>query len=220
MHTYLGRSVGPLHVPADHTAFEMMGTDRPGLLSEISAVLVELNCDVVAAEAWTHNRRAACIIYVTDGEMGGPIRDHERLAHVEEQMENVVGAHDPAHQVRGGEMRRVRLAGPASGRTHTERRLHQLMLAQNDYEEDEEMNRRRKKAAEVVTEVSIESCKEKGYSVVSVRSRDRPKLLFDTVCTLTDMEYVVFHAAISSHGSLAVQVIHTKNIYSQVLACT
>ena len=85
------------------------------------------------------------------------------------------------------------------------------MLAQSDYEEEEDeegmKRRRRKKKEEVATEVSIESCKEKGYSVVSVRSRDRPKLLFDTVCTLTDMEYVVFHAAISSHGSLAFQVI-------------
>ncbi|RWR82912.1 ACT domain-containing protein ACR1 isoform X2 [Cinnamomum micranthum f. kanehirae] len=216
-HSYLGRSVGPMLVPGDHTALEMMGTDRPGLLSEISAVLVELNCDVVAAEAWTHNKRAACIIYMTDGNTGGPICDRERLSHVEEQLDNVVGAHHPAHLVKGEERRGVKLAGPMAGRTHTERRLHQLMLAQCDYEEEEDeeemkRRRRREKKVEVATEVSIESCKEKGYSVVSVRSRDRPKLLFDTVCTLTDMEYVVFHAAISSHGSLAVQEYYVRHM--------
>nr|XP_023917007.1 ACT domain-containing protein ACR1-like [Quercus suber]POF04922.1 act domain-containing protein acr1 [Quercus suber] len=55
------------------------------------------------------------------------------------------------------------------------------------------------------THVTIESCKEKGYSVVNVKSRDRPKLLFDTVCALTDLEYVVFHAVVASKGSMADQ---------------
>ncbi|KAJ0018312.1 hypothetical protein Pint_11814 [Pistacia integerrima] len=55
------------------------------------------------------------------------------------------------------------------------------------------------------THVFIEGCKEKGYSVVNVRSLDRPKLLFDTVCVLTDLHYVVFHASVSSKGSFADQ---------------
>ncbi|PWA42580.1 hypothetical protein CTI12_AA543360 [Artemisia annua] len=33
-------------------------------------------------------------------------------------------------------------------------------------------------------------------------SPDRPNLLFDTVCTLTDLQYVVFHATVSSKGPL------------------
>ncbi|KAI6695088.1 hypothetical protein NL676_022798 [Syzygium grande] len=53
--------------------------------------------------------------------------------------------------------------------------------------------------------VLIESWKAKGYSVVNVPSRDRPKLLFDTVCVLMDMQYVVFRASVSSEGSLANQ---------------
>jgi hypothetical protein len=43
---------------------------------------------------------------------------------------------------------------------------------------------------------------------VNVRSRDRPKLLFDTLCALTDMQYVVFHAVVSSKGTMADQVRH------------
>ncbi|KAA8522580.1 hypothetical protein F0562_013059 [Nyssa sinensis] len=61
------------------------------------------------------------------------------------------------------------------------------------------------------TRVTVENCKEKGYSVVNVRSRDRPKLLFDTVCTLTDLQYVVFHAAISSKGSMAFQEYYIRH---------
>lgn len=54
--------------------------------------------------------------------------------------------------------------------------------------------------------IMIEHCEEKGYSVVTVKSKDRPKLMFDIVCTLTDMQYVVFHATISSDGPYALQV--------------
>ncbi|CBI29515.3 hypothetical protein VitviT2T_010864 [Vitis vinifera] len=192
----LGREMNPRHVSTEHTAFEITGTDRPGLMSEISAVLAELSCHVTAAVAWTHNSRVACIICLEDELKGGPIRDPERLAHVEEQLENVVEAR---HQ--SGERRKVRLTAPVAGRTHTDRRLHQLMFADKDYERccggcDGSSDR---------IQVSIENCKEKGYSVVNVKSRDRPKLLFDTVCTLTDMQYVVFHAAVSSKGSIAVQ---------------
>jgi predicted amino acid-binding ACT domain protein len=35
---------------ADHTAIELTGTDRPGLLSEVSAVLTQMQCNVNAAE--------------------------------------------------------------------------------------------------------------------------------------------------------------------------
>ena len=56
-------------------------------------------------------------------------------------------------------------------------------------------------------EVSVGSYAEKGYWVVNVRSRDRPKLLFDTVCILTDMQYEVFHAAVITNTSMTDQVL-------------
>lgn len=199
----LKREVRPPHVSMGHTALEITGTDRPGLLSEISAVLTQLECNVTAAVAWTHNTRAASIIYVEDKLRGGPITDLKRLAHVEEQLENVV---DARHRV--GEKRSVRLTTPVAGQTHTERRLHQLMYANMDYEPcrgcTETGVAHRRHCTKI--HVSIESCKEKGYSVVNMRSRDRPKLLFDTLCALTDMQYVVFHAAVSSRGTMADQV--------------
>jgi hypothetical protein len=39
---------------------------------------------------------------------------------------------------------------------------------------------------------------ERGYSVVTVRCRDRPKLLFDVTCTLHNMDYVVFHNTVGT----------------------
>ncbi|KAJ7952726.1 ACT domain-containing protein [Quillaja saponaria] len=201
--TCRGREVRPRHVSTEHTALELTGTDRPGLISEILAVLVELGCNVKAAVAWTHNNRVATIIYVEDETKSGPITDPSRLAHLEEQLEIVVEAHDGK-----SERRNVKLTAPAGGNTHAERRLHQLMYADRDYERcgacDGEIRGKNKNGCDG-THVSIEWCKEKRYWIVNVRSRDRPKLLFDTVCALTDMQYVVFHAAIRSKGSMADQ---------------
>ncbi|KAF5749684.1 putative amino acid binding protein [Tripterygium wilfordii] len=195
------RGLNREYVSADYTALEMTGIDRPGLVSEISAVLVELGCNIAAAVAWTHNTHWACVIYIEDGQIGGPIVDHDRLAHIQEQLANVVEAHHGK-----GERSSVRLTAPVSGRTHTERRLHQLMYSSRDYESCHGCNGGAGHWAGCTkTHVSIEPFKEKGYSVVNVKSRDRPKLLFDTVCALTDLQYVVFHAAVSSKGTTARQ---------------
>lgn len=189
----------------EQTALEITGTDRPGLLSEISAVIAELECHVAAAVLWTHNTRLACIIYMEDGCKGGTVAGVNQVAHVQAQLENVLEAHH-----REGERRSVRITAPEAGRTHTERRLHQLMVSDGDYEEccstSSGGERRRQDRYRDEIKVTIDYCKERGYSEVNVRCRDRPKLLFDTVCTLTDMQYVVFHAAISSKGSIAIQV--------------
>lgn len=211
-----GREVRPRHVAMEHVALEMTVTDHPGLLSEVSAVLTELGCHVSAAVAWTHNRRGACIIYVDDHEMGRPITDQKRLCHIQEQLQAVVEAHH-----KNGEKQCVKLTTPATAQTHTERRLHQLMLTDEDYEpcsrcgdsscagvgmEFKRDNLNNNGTSCGCTQVSIDTCKEKGYSVVNIKCRDRPKLLFDTVCSLTDMQYMVFHAAISSNSSIAIQV--------------
>lgn len=205
--TSIGRDVRPWHVSTDQTAIEITGRDRPGLMSEISAALAELECNTSAAVAWTHNTRVACILYVEDGSSSMPVTDPCRLSLIQSRLENVVRAHH-----REGERRSVSLAVPTPSLTHTERRLHQLMAADIDYEmlvscSDDMKNwsgSNRDNYDE--TKVTIEKCKEKDYSTVIVSSRDRPKLLFDTVCALTDMQCVVFHAAVSSHGSTAIQV--------------
>jgi UTP:GlnB (protein PII) uridylyltransferase len=190
-----GKSVG-VEVAADqHTAIELTGTDRPGLLSEIFAVLSDLKCNVVEAEVWTHNRRVACLVYVTDEETGAPIDDGQKICKIEELLRNVM---------RGNSNIRGAKTVASMGLTHTERRLHQLMFADRDYEKlDGTVGRAPLPLNDndnAKPHVTVENCLERGYSVVNVQCKDRPKLLFDVVCTLTDMEYVVFHATIDSQG--------------------
>lgn len=211
------------HVAMEHMVLEITVADQPGLLSEVLAVLAELGCHVAAAVAWTHNHRAACILFVDDQEGGRPITDKKRQSYIQEQLQTVVEAHH-----KNGEKCSVRLTAPAPLQTHVERRLHQLMLADEDYKTCECCGRsiegvgHSHKQHNVIgnghtdsmscecIHVLIENCKERGYSVVNIGCRDRPKLLFDTVCALTDMHFIVFHAAITSKGSIAVQEYYVR----------
>ncbi|RRT48300.1 hypothetical protein B296_00053195 [Ensete ventricosum] len=176
----------------EHTSVELTGTDRPGLLSEICAVLANSKCNVVEAELWTHNTRVAAVVRVTDESTRRAVEDPEKLSMIKELLCNVL---------KGDDASRTASMTVSTGHTHTERRLHQMMFSNRDYE--------RNGAAEgddkSWPQVAVMDCSEKDYSVVIMRSKDRPKLLFDTLCTLTDMQYVVHHGTVEAGEEEAYQ---------------
>ncbi|KAF9624441.1 hypothetical protein IFM89_011449 [Coptis chinensis] len=192
------RSVG-VEPSKDHTSIELTGTDRPGLLSEISAVLTDLKCNVVNAEIWTHNTRAAAVMHVTDEATGSAILDPERLSKIKKLLCNVL---------KGNNKTRGAKTVVALGVTHTERRLHQMMFADRDYErcDDDTLDEKHR------PNVTMVNWYDKDYSIVTIRCKDRPKLLYDTVCTLTDMQYVVFHANIDAEGPEAYQEYYIRHV--------
>jgi UTP:GlnB (protein PII) uridylyltransferase len=190
-----------MHSTGDHTAIELKGPDRTGLLSEIFAVLAELECNVMAAEVWTHRTRVACVVYVNDVSTGQAIDDPCRQSRIEERLRHVLRGHGGGDDG-GGRGAHTNFAVEP---THIDRRLHQLMHADMEFD-DGALQGDAAAAAADGTAVTVEHCEEKAYSVVNVRCRDRPKLLFDIVCTLTDMQYVVFHAAVTSDGIYGIQV--------------
>ncbi|XP_047163700.1 ACT domain-containing protein ACR1-like isoform X1 [Vigna umbellata] len=200
-------------VSASNFAIELTTRDQPGLFVDISTALLGLGFNVSSATAWTHNERAACIIYVEDANKLGPIHDAESLAHLQDELQNVVKAQDGEEEKKRV---RLRLRSLAAGCDHTERRLHQMMYADGDYERSGACQSEKENGHEGI-EVSVCRYAEKGYWVVNVRSRDRPKLLFDTVCVLTDMQYEVFHAAVSSNTSMADQEYFVRRKGSLVL---
>ncbi|KAL5993045.1 Arsenical-resistance protein 3 [Asimina triloba] len=194
----LGKRVG-LHSVGDHMiTIELVGTDRPGLFSEISAVLADFHCNVVAAEVWTHNRRVACVVCVNDDDGGRAVQDPNRISAMEEQLKNVLRGRDDEDE------QRARTSFTTGLFIHPDRRLHQMMFADRDYEISGVLLQ-----GEPV--ITVEHCEDKGYLVVSVRCKDRPKLLFDTVCTLTDMQYVVFHASMTADGPDALQEYYIRH---------
>lgn len=193
------------------TAIEMIGTNRPGIFSEISAVLAEQKCNIIEAHAWSHNACVACVAYVSDESTSTCIHDPSRLATIEDHLSTVLRPTTITDDEFKGA--KTRFLGCDSSTSHKEHRLHQLMLANRDFDESpgsarasfssmgsngDEDGRR--------TTVSIDPFNEKGYSCVNVECPDRPKLMFDIVCTLTDLQYVIFHASITSHGLFAYQV--------------
>ncbi|CAI9787056.1 unnamed protein product [Fraxinus pennsylvanica] len=147
-----GKRVGVNNI-GDYTAIELIGRDRPGLLSEIFAVLSDLHINVVAAEVWTHNRRIACVLYINDDTTIHNVDDASRLSSLEEQLKNILCG--------CGDDEKVARTSFSVGSTHVDRRLHQLLFADRDYE---------------------------------------------------DMQYVVFHATISSDGPYALQEYYIRRM--------
>ncbi|KAF8412365.1 hypothetical protein HHK36_000329 [Tetracentron sinense] len=168
------------------TALELTGVDRPGLLSEVFAVLSDLQCSVVEAKVWTHNGRIASLIYVKDYDSGSQIEDSHKINRIEGRLRNVL---------KGDNDIRSAKTAVSMAETHTERRLHQMMFADRDYERNSKMGHTASSPA-----ITVQNWAKRGYSIVNVQCKDRPKLLFDIVCTITDMDYVVFHGTIVTEG--------------------
>lgn len=196
----LRRSVG-VQCALEHTTVELTGRDRPGLLSDVFAVLADHKCNVVAAEVWTHNSRMASVVYITDEVSGLPIDDPEKLGRIKQLL---------LYVLKGNRDRRSANTAVSVGSTHTERRLHQMMYADRDFDKDDVNLRPTGARARPV--VTVENCTDKGYTLVNLRCLDRPKLLFDAVCTLTDMQYVVYHGTIIADGPEAQQEYYIRHM--------
>lgn len=188
----------------ESTLIELTGTDRPGLLSEVCAVLADLKCDVLKAELWTHNTRVAAIVQVTDILTKLAVNDEERLSTIKELLSTVLRGNDG--------LSRMGKTCVSKGVVHTERRLHQLMFNDRDYErvqndwsivEQDDGSR---------PHVVLLDCLERDYTIAILKSKDRPKLLFDTICTLTDMQYVVFHGTVYAGLDGAYQEYYIRHI--------
>eukprot|EP00262_Sarcandra_glabra_P006470 TRINITY_DN1878_c0_g2_i1.p1 TRINITY_DN1878_c0_g2~~TRINITY_DN1878_c0_g2_i1.p1 ORF type:complete len:437 (-),score=45.99 TRINITY_DN1878_c0_g2_i1:367-1677(-) len=182
----------------EHTSIELTGTDRPGLLSEVCAVLADLRCNVVNAEVWTHNARAAAVVHVTDESTGSAIEDPNRLSTIKELL---------CYVLKGNNDLKTAKMAVSMGVTHTERRLHQMMFADRDYERLEMVEDKSSRP-----HVALLDCNEKDYTIVTMRSKDRPKLLFDTICTLTDMQYVVHHGTVDTGRMEAYQEYYIRHV--------
>ncbi|KAK7346666.1 hypothetical protein VNO80_21189 [Phaseolus coccineus] len=187
--SYIEQSLGGIHSGNNNvlkglTILELTGTDRVGLLSEVFAVLAEQQCDVVNAKVWTHNGRIASLIYVKDSNSGTLIEDCQRISTIEARLRNVLKGDNDIRSAKTSITNAV---------VHTERKLHQMMYTDRDYQRNPIFN-----FTSDIPVVTVQNWAERGYSVVNVQCKDRIKLLFDVVCNLTDMEYVVFHGTVKT----------------------
>ncbi|KQK22576.1 ACT domain-containing protein ACR8 [Brachypodium distachyon] len=182
---------------------ELIGVDRPGLLSEVFAVLHDLRCSIVDAKAWTHGGRVAALVFVRDEDTGAPIDDAARTRRIESRLRYVL---------RGGARGARTILVDAAAVGNLDRRLHQLL------NEDREADGRPAADRPTTTAVAVQEWGERGYSVVTVSCRDRPKLLFDVVCTLTDLDYVVYHGTFDTDGDHAQQEFYIRRLDGQPIS--
>lgn len=198
--------VGIVPSSDEYTSIELTGTDRPGLLSEVCAVLAGLRCAVRSAELWTHNTRVAAVVHVTDASSsgngnggGGAIQDAGRLADISARLTTLLRGQQDSGSA----------SSSSSAQAHKERRLHQMMSDVDQPHQPEPT----KGSGSNGTEVSVTACAERGYTAVVVRCRDRAKLLFDVICTMTDTGYVVHHGTVSSEpGGRAYQEYYIRHV--------
>ncbi|KAK2417065.1 ACT domain-containing protein ACR8 [Trifolium repens] len=137
---------------------------------------------VVEAKVWIDNGQIASLIYVKDCNTGTSIEDYQKINRLEGRLRSVL---------QGDSDVRSATTSLSDVVIHPERRLHQMMYADRDYQKNQMF--------EFTSEtplVTLQNWAERGYSIVNVQCKDRSKLLFDVVFNLTDMEYVVFHATI------------------------
>ncbi|PNT67076.1 hypothetical protein BRADI_3g20207v3 [Brachypodium distachyon] len=119
-------------VAAHYTEIEMIGHNRPGIFSEISAVLAEEGCNVIEAHAWSHKDSLACVAFVSDESTSSPINDRNRLATIEDHLGTVLRSGTSMDDDQRSA--RAHLLGVDGLTSHPERRLHQLMFASRDFD--------------------------------------------------------------------------------------
>ncbi|KAL2894048.1 ACT domain-containing protein ACR4 [Bienertia sinuspersici] len=173
---------------------EVDNANRHGILLEVVQILTDLN--LVITKSYISSDGGW---FMDEG--GYAITDVERLSRIKEPLRNVLGS---SHCKEA----KTEVSHVAA---HLERRLHQIMFDDRDYdyeqvgfEEDEDIRQR--------SNVSVLNWYDKDYSIISVRSKDRPKLPFDTVCTLTDMQYVVFHGSVDAQGPKTYQEYYIRHV--------
>ncbi|GBG72856.1 hypothetical protein CBR_g12575 [Chara braunii] len=206
------------HDFAEYTAIEVTGRDRVGLLREIMSVLARVDVTIADATVWTNFGRMACVLYVMDANTEQPILDERRLGAIQELVSTVMEA-DDAHESRTTLTPLVRW----KGQTWTERRLHQMMFDDRDFVSPH-LSECGQLTSPVLTHksprsvsVKVENVPDYQYTMISVKSSDRARVLFDTVCTLADMEYDICHAYLKAEDGVCDQEYFIKTLEGKMV---
>ena len=211
------------------TVFELSGRDRGGLLAEVTDLLTRNGCDVRSAAVWTYNGRVAFVFSITD--KGQPVQDNMKLERLRQLVGEILASTGGTWTVRTlkvrGEVhhdRRLHQLMLQDEREEWERlqsseRNDNISLQSTENLDESAENFVQKPESKDISlsqslrspkfgrpVVDIAHCSHPNYWTVNIRCRDRTKLLFDTVCTLADMDFDIYHATIdSSAGGYAHQ---------------
>jgi hypothetical protein len=120
-----GRAAPPTHMEEARqmsTVFELAGQDRVGLLADVLTLFTDNGCDVRSAAVWTYKARVAVVVAVVQNQR--PVTDAAKLTRLTELLHMIMDR-------RGNSIVRAHYV---KGLIHYERRLHQLMLREEEKE--------------------------------------------------------------------------------------
>jgi glycine cleavage system regulatory protein len=207
------------------TVFEVSGVDRPGLMADSMQLMTQNGCDVRSAAIWTYRKRVAIVFSVT--EKGRAIPDAAKTKRLEEMMEDILRSdqgsmHVKAHNRRGTvhhDRRLHQLMLQDDVDDWKKARVTELYQNSSLHGQRTEIKAYASRQNSVCSErngVSTPSGSEASYRspkydhpsidisycsnywTVNIKCRDRAKLLLDTVCTLNDMNFDIYHATIDA----------------------
>lgn len=144
------------------------------------------------AEIWTHNTRVAAVMHISDEETISAIIEPGKLSKIKKLLLSVL---------KGGNDNREAKITVTHGSARFDRRLHQMMFTDKDYEKGPTLNDKQRPKVDVV------NWYDNDYSAVTIQCKNKPKILFDTICTLSDLKYSIFHGKVDTEGPEAFMVI-------------
>lgn len=180
---------------------EMVLMDDPGLLSRVSAAITRCQLNIYDTLLWAHKGYAAVLL--TASESGEPVRSDGDLEALTRRLEREVGMEKEAEG--GGDVGACSIQVDCCfDAVYVEKRFYRLkMRAMGAIEAAAGGGVSGGGGDEEAALVSSRFDHQTRYTTLHVRARDRNQLLFDTVCTLSDLGVDVFHATIDADGETA-----------------
>ena len=111
---------------------------------------------------WTHYGTIGSLINVKDCDSGNPIEDSQKIDRIEGRLRNVLKGDNDIRSTKTSDSLAV---------THTERRPHQMMFADRDYEREPII-----RSASESLAVTVQNWVERSHSVVNVQCKGRRKI--------------------------------------------
>ncbi|KAK7835650.1 act domain-containing protein acr4, partial [Quercus suber] len=194
----------------DATVIQVDSVNKHGILLEVVQVLTDMNLVITKAYISCDAGWFMDVFNVIDYD-GNKIRDKEVIDYIQRRLESNA-SFSPSLRESVGVMPSEEHTSIELSGTDRPGLLSEIMFADRDYERVEVDRLGGIENKKSRPHVTVLDCSQKDYTVITMRSKDRPKLLFDIICTLTDMQYVVFHGMVNTGRMEAYQEFYIRHV--------
>ena len=183
---------------------EMLLRDEPGLLMRVSNAITKCQLNIFDTLLWSHEGYAAMLFTVAESDQ--PVRTQKDLLALQRRLEQAI---EIKNQKQESLFIQVDCCYDC---LYVEKRFYRLKMKAFSIIERAQQQQQQQQSASPATEgrgrepemdITSRFDDQTRYTTLHVRTRDRPQLLFVTVCTLSDLNVDVFHATIDADSKWA-----------------